>query len=74
MDAEFSTGQTSRLLHVSQARVLRWCTERLIECSVTPGGHYRIPQRAISAVERNAATRASAPAGPRHWSPGDPGD
>jgi hypothetical protein len=55
MDAEFSTGQTSRLLHVSQARVLRWCNEGLIECSTTAGGHYRIPQRAISAIEKNGA-------------------
>jgi len=53
MDDQFSTGQASRLLRVSQAKALRWCTEGLIECTTTAGGHYRIPQSAIAAIQKH---------------------
>jgi hypothetical protein len=53
MDDQYSTGQVSRMLHVSQAKALRWCTEGLIECTTTAGGHYRIPQSAIAAIQKH---------------------
>jgi len=52
-DREYSTGQTARLTHVSQAKVRRWCNDGLIDCSLTNGGHFRIPASAIDHIQKH---------------------
>lgn len=52
-DREYSTSQVSRLVGASQAKVRRWCDEGLIDCSITGGGHFRIPAYAVEQIKKS---------------------
>lgn len=65
-DCHYSTGQASRMLHCSQAKVRRWCEEGLIECASTEGGHYRISGAAIEQIQKHGEPELPRrPANPR---------
>lgn len=44
-----STGAAARELGMSRDSVTRWCREKLIEHTVTIGGHYRVSVEAVRA-------------------------
>lgn len=52
-DRQFSSGQVATMAGCSQAKVRCWCTEGLIECSSTDGGHFRISGSAIEEILKN---------------------
>lgn len=43
-----STGQAAELLAADVKSVARWCRQKRIACSRTPGGHWRIPAREVA--------------------------
>ena len=52
MQVSVSTRQASALLGVHESSVKRWCNAEELECQLTPGGHRRIPIRALVAFAR----------------------
>ncbi len=46
----FSTGEAAELLSVTSDTILKWIRAGKLSASRTPGGHHRIPRRAVDAL------------------------